>query len=213
MKRPEQFRFRFIKQAFRADPCVDQVEVSDYRSQLNRGKSMIRLIALGLIVAAYAATCFVSPYGFWMKDSPRVAVVAELPDSAIPPDIDQQLRFQAIQVPADRPDLPFSASRVQLGWSYRIFEALKLPFHTYTDYGYVLYAESRNVLQIIPLDDAALARLNAAAGRDLTAGYAFPGWHYLWGWLFVAALAVWLAFQFRHEAVMRKRELESELEE
>lgn len=171
---------------------------------------MIRLIALGLIAAAYVVTCFVSPYGFWMKDAPVVAKVADLPDSAIPRDIDSQLRFRAIQVPVKRPDLPVSASRAALGWSYRNFEALKLPFYTYPDHGYVMYAESQKFLQIIPLDDEALANLNAAAGRDLTAGFAFQGWRYVWGWLFVLALVIWLGFQFRHEAVMRKLEREQD---
>lgn len=173
---------------------------------------MIRMIALGLIVAAYAVTCFLSPYGFWMKDSPRVERVAELPDAAIPPDI--RWRFdKGLQVAVNRPDLPLQASRPRLGWAYRNFEALKLPFWNYSGSGYALYSESRKYLQIIPLDDAALARLNAAAGRDLTTGYSFRGWKYLWGWVFVLAFAVWLSFQFRHDAAMRKREREQEGDE
>lgn len=172
---------------------------------------MIRMIALGLIVAAYAVTCVVSPYGFWMKDSPKVEAVAELPDAAIPGDI--RWRFdKGLQVRIDRPDLPLAASRAKLGWAYRNFELLKLPFYPYAGQGWVLYSESRNYLQMIPLDDAAVANLNAVAGRDLTAGFTFQSWRYLWGWVFVALFAVWLVFQFRHEAVVRKRERERELE-
>lgn len=167
---------------------------------------MIRLIVLGLIAAAYAAACFVSPYGFWMRDAPAVAQVADLPDSAIPPYITYKLRVDAIQYRIDRPDLPLEASRVRLGYAFRTFEALKLPFAAYGESGYVLYAESRKLLQVIPLDDEKLANLNAAAGRDLTAGYKLPWWNYVWGWLFVLAIAAYLPFQFAHDARMRRLE-------
>ena len=167
---------------------------------------MIRLIALGVIVAAYVATCFVTPFGFWMRDAPAVAKVADVPDGAIPPDITSQLRLKAIQYPIDRPDLPFEPSRVSLGYSFRTFSALGLPFSSYGGKGYVLYAESRKLLQVIPLDDEKLANLNAIAGRDLTRGYKLPWWNYMWGWSFVALLAIWLVFQFAHEARMKKLE-------
>jgi hypothetical protein len=171
---------------------------------------MIRLIALAVIAAAYFATCFLSPYGFWMKDAPAVAKVADLPDAAIPGDIDYQIRFKAVQIEISRPDLPFAPSRVALGRQFRTFEALKLPFAAYSDSGYVLYAESRKRLQIIPLDDAQLAAVNAAAGRDLTAGYKLPWWNYVWGWGFALVMAIWLVFQFAHEAKMRRLENEAE---
>ena len=167
---------------------------------------MIRLIALGLIVAAYVGVCFVSPFGFWMRDAPAVSMVAEVPDGAIPPDISRQLELKAIQYAIDRPDLPVQASRVRLGYAFRSFEALKLPFSAYGGRGYVLYAESRKLLQVIPLDDAKLANLNAIAGRDLTAGYKLPWWNYVWGWIFVALIAIWLVFQFAHEARIKKLE-------
>jgi hypothetical protein len=171
---------------------------------------MIRLIALGLIAAAYIATCFVSPYGFWMKDAPAVAKVADLPDAAIPPDIDRQLNFKAIQIEISRPDLPYQPSRIALGRRFRTFEALALPFSYYGEDGYVLYAVSRKRLQIIPLDDAQLANLNAIAGRDLTQGFKLHWWNYMWGWLFAIALGIWLVFQFAHEAKMRRLENEAE---
>lgn len=172
---------------------------------------MIRMIALGLIAAAYAVTCFVSPFGFWMKDSTAVVKVADLPDAAIPPDIHRQLEVKALQVVVDRPDLPFEPSRVALGKQFRTFEALKLPLAAYrVEPGYVLYAISRKRLQIIPLDDARLANINGLAGRDLTAGYKLPWWRYVWGWLFAVALGIWLIFQFAHEAKMRKLENEAE---
>ena len=171
---------------------------------------MIRLIALGLILAAYAVTCFISPYGFWMKDAPAVAKVAELPDAAIPGNIDYLIRFKATQIAIDRPDLPFAPTRVALGRQFRTFEALKLPFAAYGDTGYVLYAESRKRLMIIPVDDARLAELNGSAGRDLTAGFKLPWWKYVWGWGFALAMAIWLVFQFAHEAKMRRLENEAE---
>lgn len=167
---------------------------------------MIRLIALGLIAAAYAVACFVSPYGFWMRDAPAVEFVAEVPDGAIPPDISYQLELKAIQYPIARPDLPLSASRVRLGYAFRTFEALKLPFSAHGSKGYVLYAESRKLLQVIPLDDEKLANLTGIAGRDLTEGFSLPWWKYAWGWLFVLALLIYLPFQFAHDARVRKLE-------
>ncbi|MES2442902.1 MAG: hypothetical protein V4574_08735 [Pseudomonadota bacterium] len=167
---------------------------------------MIRLIFLGLIAAAYAVVCMVSPHGYWLTDLPRVAKVADLPPAAIPADFAMRLRKTGLSVPVERSDLPYEASPVRVGFSFRNFEGLKLPFVTYNDMGFVLYAESRRVTQIVPLDDAGKAALAAAAGRDLTQGYRFPWWQYSWGWLFVAALAVWLVFQFAHEARVRKAE-------
>lgn len=168
---------------------------------------MIRMIALGLIGALYAVALFLSPHGFMMTDLPRVEKVADLPDSAIPYDIRYRLERVAIQFPNNRPDLPLEASRPALGWSFRNFEALKLPFAAYGDQnGFVMYAESRKWLQVIPLDAEALAAINAAAGRDLTAGYKFQAWKYAWGWVFVVLLLLWLFFQFRHEHLARKAE-------
>ena len=169
------------------------------------------MIALGLIAAAYLVTAFVSPFGFWMKDSTAVAKVADLPDAAIPPDVRYQLEVKALQVVVDRSDLPFEPSRLALGKQFRTFEVLALPLAAYREEpGYVLYAISRKRLQIIPLDDAKLANVNALAGRDLTAGYKLPWWNYVWGWLFAVALGIWLVFQFAHEAKMRKLENEAE---
>lgn len=167
---------------------------------------MIRLIALGLIVAAYVGVCFVSPYGFWMRDAPAVAMVSEVPDGAIPPDISRQLEVDAIQYPINRPDLPLQASRVRLGYAFRTFEALKLPFMTYEGKGWVLYAESRKLLQVIPLDGEKLANLKTVMGHDPTAGYKLPWWNYMWGWIFVFLILVYLPFQFAHDARMRKLE-------
>lgn len=167
---------------------------------------MIRLSALGLIVAAYLVTCFLSPYGFWMKDAPAVAKVADLPDAAIPSDIRWKLETKATKYPVSRPDLPVEASRLALGRQFRTFEALALPFASYGQGDYVLYAESRKYLQVLPVDDAKLAELNGIAGRDLTAGFKLDWWKYFWGWLFVAAIGIWLIFQFAHEAKMRRLE-------
>ena len=167
---------------------------------------MIRLSALGLILLAYIGACFVTPFGFWMRDAPAVDLVAEVPDGAIPVDISRKLEIDAIQYKIERPDLPLHASRVRLGYGFRTFSVLGLPFSAHARRGFVMYAESRKLLQVIPLDDEKLANLNAIAGRDLTAGYKLPWWSYVWGWLFVAALAIWLVFQFAHEARMRKLE-------
>jgi len=172
---------------------------------------MIRMIALGLIAAVYFVTCFISPFGFWMKDSTAVAKVAELPDAAIPPDVRYRLENKALQVAVNRPDLPFEPTRLALGKQFRTFEVLALPLAAYKqEPGYVLYAISRKRLQILPVDDAKLANINALAGRDLTAGYQLPWWNYVWGWLFAVALGIWLIFQFAHEAKMRKLENEAD---
>lgn len=172
---------------------------------------MIRLIFLGLIVAAYAAACVVSPHGFWMSNIPRVEKIADIPPSLLPEDADQRVRFGSIQIATRRPDLPSSPSKTMLGYSYRNFEVLKLPFAAYEDQGVVMYAESRKLLLVVPLDDAEKAALEK--GGIKVGGYHFAWWKFAWGWLFAAALGVWLIFQYRHEYLVRKRiEREQEAE-
>ena len=177
---------------------------------------MIRLVSLGLIVAAYVVACVLSPHGFWMTNLPRVEKIAELPAEALPKNIEYQIRFEALQIPVRRRDLPYAPSKPALGYSYRNFETLKLPFAAYEANGFVIYSESRKFLQVIPLTDETRQAITKALGRDPTAGYRFAWWKYSWGWLFAAALGIWLIFQYRHEYLMRRlraRELEAEWEQ
>lgn len=166
---------------------------------------MIRLIFLGLIVAAYAAVCVVSPHGFWMSNIPRVEKIADIPEAALPEDADKRVRFGSLQIPTRRPDLTSTPSKIMLGYSYRNFETLKLPFAAYEDQGVVMYAESRKLLLVVPLDKEEQAALVKALGHDPIASYKFPWWKFTWGWPFAAALGIWLIFQYRHEYLVRKR--------
>jgi hypothetical protein len=165
---------------------------------------MIRLVFLGLIAAAYAAVCFVSPRPFWMLDEPHIEQLAYFPEGADAQEIGTPLRESGIVIPTNRPDLPPYNAGIKIGYSYRTFSALKLPLFVYADQGQVIYAETTTQTKMTPMDDASRKLVTEKLGKDPLAGFGLPYLRSMWGLLFFAALILWLFFQYRHEA--RRRE-------
>jgi hypothetical protein len=166
---------------------------------------MIRLVFLGLIAAAYAVVCFVSPYSFWMLDEPHFAQLAYFPEGPDAMEIGTPLRRSGIEIPTNRPDLPPYNAGIKIGYSYRTFSALKLPLFVYADQGPVIYGETSTHTKLTPMDDASRALVTKKLGRDPLAGFGLPYLRSMWGLLFFAALAIWLFFQYRHEARRRAK--------
>ena len=94
--------------------------------------------------------------------------------------------------------------RPRYGYSVREWTFLGMPFAWYTEYGFVLYSNNRWELVETPLIDAGHEMLMKEVGRDLRQGFFFPFWAHAWGWLYVAAVALygWLY----HRATVRRRE-------
>jgi hypothetical protein len=165
---------------------------------------MIRLVFLGLMTAAYAVVCFVSPHPFWMLDTPHIEQLASFPRGEDAWQISQPLNTSGTIIPVKRLDQPFYPEGVRIGYAYRTFSALKLPFVVYSDPGPVIYTESSSETRLTPLDEETHKYVTQKLGHDPLAGHGLPYLQYLWGWLFVVALLIWLFFQYRYEA--RKRE-------
>lgn len=164
---------------------------------------MIRLVFLGLIAAAYAAVCFLSPYPFWMLDTPHIEQLASFPKGPDAFQISKPLSVSGMVIPVKRLDQPYTPEGVRIGYAYRTFSAMKLPFLVYSDPGPVIYTESMHETRLTPLDDETRKYAAEKLGHDPLQGFDLPYRTYLWGWAFVVALLVWLFFQYRYEA--RKR--------
>jgi hypothetical protein len=84
-------------------------------------------------------------------------------------------------------------SAPKFGYSVRETTFLGMPFWYSTEYGHVLFFSSDWGVVAAPLNTVGQAALDKANGRDLRAGM-IPWWKHLWGWLFLAglALAIWL---------------------
>lgn len=84
--------------------------------------------------------------------------------------------------------------QLDLGYSYREMSALWMPFLAWEDQGLVLYAANADRISIAPVTDIDRAAMIKATGTDPAAGYSFPTYAHVWGWLLVvaAALATWL---------------------
>lgn len=164
---------------------------------------MIRLVFLGLIAAAYAVACFVSPHPFWMLDTPHIEKLASFPRGPEAYQISKPLNESGMVIPVKRLDQPYYPDGVRIGYAYRTFSALKLPFAIYSDPGLVIYTESQSETRMTALDDYTRKFVTQKLGHDPMDGFKMPWLSYLWGWLFAAALLIWLFFQYRYEA--RKR--------
>lgn len=171
---------------------------------------MIRLICLGLIAAAYAVVCFVSPHSFWMLNTPHTVQMASFPRGPEAYQILKPLNESGMVIPVKRLDQPYYPDGVRIGYVYRTFSALKLPLAIYSDPGPVIYTESRDETRMTPLDDATRKYVTEKLGHDPMQGFELPYRDYLWGWAFVIAIAVWLFFQFRYERIREARRREEE---
>ena len=171
---------------------------------------MIRLVFLGLIAAAYAVVCFVSPHSFWMLDQPHTRELAAFPRGPEAYRISQPLKDSGMVVPVKRLDQPYYPEGVKIGYSYRTFSALKLPLFIYTDQGPIIYTESRDETRLTQLDDETRKFVTEKLGRDPFAGFGLPYLANMWGLGFVAALAIWLFFQYRYERIRDAKRREEE---
>ena len=136
--------------------------------------------ALGLAVGAIlTATAPAEARRSAMSNTPEIALVADLPNDS---------RFEAYGADGRTVTL-------DLGWSYREFSAVWMPFAAWKDAGFVFYSRGTDgQTHLAPATGRELEAIKQLTGIDYEADYAFPYWHYFWGWIplaFVIGLIVW----------------------
>lgn len=172
----------------------------------------IRAAIFFLILAAWVAAGFMGGRSWLMTSMPMMTKIADLPANADHAKFERFLTH-GILLPKDRP-MPGqprfmteldSPGKPMLGYSYREFSVLALPFSARTDMGISLYQEGKDGYKVFPLDKDYLDLLEKELGVRLEAGYSFPFWKFIWGWLFAGAVIIWLIFKRRDE-LRRQRE-------
>lgn len=122
-----------------------------------------------------------------------------------PTKVEQYIAIKRSQLGLEQPVPSYAhMSAPKLGYSVRETTFLGMPFWYAREYGHVLYFSSDWGVVAAPLNEVGFAALNKANGRDLRTAHGIPWWNHLWGWLFLAglALAIWLW----HRRTMRWRE-------
>jgi hypothetical protein len=194
---------------------------------VNRGRgAMLRKILAGVLLVALPVILLLSERDWVLSDQRKaVADVAAIPansSGALLSDLDRIVDYFGVHVPhpptkaeqlyqilvlagrappANHADV---YQRPRYGYSIREFSFLGMPFGWFSEYGFVLYTRDRWEMVEAPLNKDGAARLRKEVGRDLGAGFFFPFWAHAWGWLYVAAVALfgWLYYR----AAERRRE-------
>ncbi|WP_157217437.1 hypothetical protein [Flavisphingomonas formosensis] len=162
-----------------------------------------RHLLAAVLLVAFAAISFWSPRSWSLTDRPRIDLVAPIPKEA---DLLKMRRFVSygITIPKTMPDIArlipgTTETAPALGYSFREVDILRMPIFAYEDQGYVMFVERAGSYQAVPLDADYLKLLRQAAGRDLSAGYSFSVWPYLWGWSMAVGFLLWLGLQVLDE--------------
>lgn len=183
---------------------------------------MVRDSLLGMLIIALAGMLLFSDRYWFLANRPVVATAAEVPALPEIEDLVGMIDRAGVHIPrepgkaeqtwrrflAAQGRLPPAAFTNQtpprLGYMAREITFLGMPFGYYTEHGWALFTRSDWGTVAMPLSPAGIAMVDKAAGRDLREGFVFPFWNHIWGWVYVAALALWIWLRHRH--VVRRRE-------
>lgn len=141
----------------------------------------------GMLLAVAAVLTVVAPAEARrsaMSNTPEIALVADLPNDS---------RFEAYGPNGDTVTL-------DLGWSYREFSALWMPFAAWKEAGFVFYSRGADgQTNLAPATRRELAAIKQLTGIDYEADYAFPYWRYYWGWIPLALVIGLIGWRWRQE--------------
>jgi hypothetical protein len=165
----------------------------------------MRHLILAALAVGMAAVLYLSPKPYMLTNVPAVEPVASLPPSTDLLKLRRFLNYSAYVIPKIPADLQAEVRPPALGYSFREVSVLKLPLFAYADQGKVLYIETADRVQMVPLDADYLALLEKEAGRPLGRDYNFAWWTHIWGWAFVLGFVLWWRLQIRAE---RRREFD-----
>ena len=161
---------------------------------------MIRHLLLVAVGLGAVTACVVGDRDWGLTNRPGVDLVAELSGKADEAKLNHFLTDGVVIVPAPGDPREGPNSPPMLGYSYREVALIGLPFLAYPDMGFVLFDETPTGLRAYPIDAAYLRLLESEAGVPLARDYGFPYYRFLWGWLFIAAIAAWVFLQRRAKA-------------
>ncbi|ARS25870.1 hypothetical protein [Sphingomonas sp. KC8] len=164
---------------------------------------MTRHILLMVVGIGIATALLFGGRDWRFTSRPGVDHVAMLAGKVDEVRLNQLLNDGVVIVPALGDPREGANSPPMLGYSYREVALIGLPFVAYPELGLVLFDETPTGLRAYPLDAETLHGLEVEAGRSFTRDYSFPFYRFMWGWLFVAALAAWLILQMRVKARTR----------
>lgn len=167
----------------------------------------MRHILLAALALGMAASFYLSPRAYMLTNMPQVTLVEELPDAADATKLRRFLNYSAILLPRGERGDAVVRDRPALGYSYREISILRVPLIAYPDQGYVLFVETPQQVQMVPLDADYMKLLEQEARQPLAAGYSFPYWRHMWGWTFLLGFLLWWFLQARAE---RRRAFEPE---
>lgn len=174
---------------------------------------------------ALVAILLFSERGWFLSDQRRmVSHVADVPhvDGPAVIDLPGWVFHGGVHVPRDRskvealmlrakvgqsvipPNLADSRQWPSYGYSVREWTFLGMPSANFSDFEHVLYTQNPRETVMAPLGDRGRALLQKEVGRDLSEGFVYPFWRHLWGWAFVAGIALW--GWLCHRGQVRRRE-------
>lgn len=189
---------------------------------------MLRNIIAGVLIVALAVILLMSDRHWFLSDQHRSAAhVADIPPEAkgeLISNLERLVQYQGVHVIREptkaeslyrllvlagrAPPARISSEHEPLryGYSVREWSFLGMPFAWYEEFGYVVYTRNRWELVMGPLIPEADAELHKEVGRNLKQGFFFPFWQHIWGWLYVALLALW--GWLTHRKILKWREAE-----
>ena len=167
---------------------------------------MVPRIFLAALVLCAALAFYVSKRDWSATSMPRIEQVDVIPDGPRTADVREYTEIGSGILPyMSRETRPAPGVRppLKLGWSYREFGLLGMPFWASKELGFVTYVETPEGLQFAVLMPEQVKLLEELTGKTYS-DYSFPLYRHAWGWLFVLAFLVWLWLNRRAEAKWRE---------
>lgn len=186
---------------------------------------MAKNVVLGLLVAALIGVLVFSDRPWVLYSRPALAKIADLPAAGQSGDLAGYTIAYGMFVAQPRSkalvagrtlktiargqealeDHDYGHGPAALGYSMREWGILGMPLLAVKELGQVAYVE-RNDHEgswQVPLEGDGMDLLTKQIGRDPGAGFIYPYWRHLWGWLFIAGVGLYAWLRMREIRRMR----------